>query len=436
MRYIKTSLLASVAAVALSFGAQAQSAGSNSVWLDQSGASSTADITQSGTNNRAGLSNTQRIVQGNTSAAVGFTDPFPVVGTGGNQLTINQSGANNVIGQVGTSIESAQIGTSNTLAIQQGGSGNQLAYRQFGINNGNVSFNGPFRAGMDPSYLSGSGALWNFVGQSGSDNQAVIEQGKVNFAATQGGININQTGTNGRVFLNNSEGSYSLAYMSQGGTDNSIALSQSYVGANGLLASVYNLADLRQTGTSNRITGDQRGNNLDLRVTQSGDGNNFFNRQNATNSAIVATQSGLSSKVYAFQGASFVFGIDFASNGAGLASFNPGWSDKNPSLTTNARLDIVQTASSSQVIGQQIGSTLRAGVTQAGLSNGIAFLQDGAGHQADLFQNGGSGNNILLSQTGGLTAGNMATVTQGAANANLANALQSGNGNQLNVKQN
>lgn len=146
---MKAKLFTFVMALLLATGALADTGG-NSVYIDQTNADqSTVSITQTGSNNNVGDSNTQT------------GTPFVIDGNSMN-LTINQDGMNN-------SITGNFIGGSSTMSIDQTGNSNQSV-----LNMGNMG--------------TGSGNYTLNIG--GSNNQSTLnigtthDAGNYNFSAT------------------------------------------------------------------------------------------------------------------------------------------------------------------------------------------------------------------------------------------------------------
>ena len=118
---MKAKLITFVMALLLATGALADTGG-NSVYIDQTNADqSSVTITQTGSNNNVGDSNTQT------------GTPFTIDGNSMN-LTINQDGMNN-------SITGNFIGGNSTMSIDQTGNSNQtvLNMGNFGTGSGNYT---------------------------------------------------------------------------------------------------------------------------------------------------------------------------------------------------------------------------------------------------------------------------------------------------------
>lgn len=151
-------------------------AGSNTVYLGQSGTSQKADIKQDGSNNWVGTSTSNPFVQEDGAG-----------GGGHNNLIVRQSGSSNAIGWFGTA---RQSGTSNNAEITQDGTGGDVEILQVGTNNGNAGLINNYDSPKGGIYQTGSYGRINLA-QYGSYNDFSIKQG-----GTSNSTEVTQLGDN------------------------------------------------------------------------------------------------------------------------------------------------------------------------------------------------------------------------------------------------
>lgn len=473
MRRIRTIFLASAAGLALASAAHAQSAGSNSVWLDQLDSGQQFSATQSGANNRVGSSAATRFRQSAGS----------VIGATGNTATITQGGTGNILGWQNND---GQDLPANRTSSFQAGSNNQATATQNG-NNGRANLG---QTGTDNTATLTQGANVNgalmFLSQNGSNNSANLGQGAG--GATGTGI----TGAGGSLVVTTvtQTGTWNAAITNQNGTGNAyITIGQS--NSNGANASQVNTATATQTGATNESSigiSQFNGNSNTATATQTGGANSSAIQQWGTGNTATTTQTAAASNALANaitinQGRTLTADVVGTQNGVdGRRSFSAG--DDSFALSTSSQFTGFQSGAQNTIQATQMGLQQVAFFTQTGVNNWIFSRQANSGNQATTTQTGnantsnqtqigvngfasidqnsntnllnmtqdvgstlarltaqqyGGGQNVIASYQG---AGNdnRAEVYQGTlggtAIANLTDLRQSGNGNRLTVNQN
>jgi hypothetical protein len=409
-------VFASTTALSIIF-ASAAFAGSNTVYLGQTGNSQKAEITQSGNNSWVGTSTSNPFVQENGA------------GYGGNTLKVDQWIGGNTIGLYGTA---KQSGTTNNVDIRQFGGGN-IELLQVGTNNGTGSLiNNYGDAGNIQQGGQGGGkiAVVEFgnnngfnIWQGGSNNTANLTQAGENLKAvvrqSYGGSDTSvgkpypiDTASSGTITINQgtgSSGSYSdFAYGVQGGalgSGNTMALWQD---GSQLVASVWqdgahNEAESHQFGSSNSLGKVGPGTNTPF--FQEGSYNHLLNYQYGNNNEVTGSQTGADNLVSSVQYGSYST-ANFVQDG----TYNKAY---------NSQYDIAS-----------------ASVSQDGFNNYSLGVQSGGGwgsakNTATISQDGN--NNISVYAQSGYS--NSLSVTQ-TGNSNASNIAQNGNSNQAIVQQN
>lgn len=432
-------VFASTTALSIIFASTAF-AGSNTVYLNQTGNSQNSNISQSGSNNYVGTSTANPFIQEN-----GY-------GGGYNKLKVQQSGTGNAIGWYGRAIQS---GSTNNANVSQSGTSNDLELRQVGTDNGNVNvpvanYDSPSKGTVEQSGKFGSVSIDQYgtanafnVKQGGENNNVDLRQSGQSLSAvirqsTSGpdshslldypgsgshgtvkvyqGLNASsysdfafaaQGGGIGNQITINQDGSQQVASVWQKGTSNQIESYQSYTG-NSLGKVTFNgagtNAPFKQDGTSNYLLNVQYGSNNVVTGSQTGASNVVNTKQSGNGSTASFTQNGTTNRAYNTQEGTDILTVD--------QSLGPN------NYVLNTQYDYAA------AYIKQVGSGNSSTGTQ---SQGYNY----ALNTATVTQIGND-NNSVYSQTG---QNNNLTVSQGG-NANLSNVAQSGGGNQAVIQQN
>lgn len=307
----KSVLLASVAVASLTAfatGASAQAnitpamgAGyqANEAIVIQRGGSNTADVNQSGTNNKAGkLINNIDLSLSALSTSTGYAgsslDGADSVVQNGyyNSLTISQSGSNNSIVTTSGNVSRAsfspdlnggsfQYGNNNTVNSDQRGANGQVQFQQ-GTNYNTANFlsakdsNNTY-AGIFQFEGNGNTGTINqknnadnayaVIVQNGTTNTGIVNQNGQNNYAVIGQLSsynsgtIDQSGSTNYAVLLQADGNNNTATITQTGTSSS-------VGALAYQSGSYNTGSINQSGTSANAAFAQIGNGNTMTIKQ------------------------------------------------------------------------------------------------------------------------------------------------------------------------
>ena len=359
-------LFSTVSVIALGFASAAFASGSTS-YDTQEGTGQTATIDQTGgTNDVVGTSGTP-FDQNNGS------------GTGGNGISITQTGSYN---SFGVSAASFQSGTTNAATIDQNGYNSGVVLQQTGTNNGSTAYNNWTNSGSggiivqdntsDTSSIvltqNGSDSIFD-IGQGGYNNlvnatqigtdQLYVRQG-TSMAAYGGFGSSYETNSTVTVYQSGGGTGYSTNYASlaQGGGDsNQISVTQIGFALG---------ADVNQNGSNNLFSSYQAGSGnmvglpaafvADTPITQTGTGNQYYNVQLGTNSTANGSQLGTDNYVSNYQ-----------SGNADAISGS-------------------QNGTNNQVYTWQTGGTDTLAYTQTGSNNFVSNSQSGSGNSVTIHQ--------------------------------------------------
>jgi hypothetical protein len=425
---MKKLLLASTSAFVVALASPAF-AGSSSTFLLQTGNNQQATITQSGDNNSVGGSELVPFLQQNGSGAL--------AGSGGNVITINQTGNGNQVdgdtwyvhpaaplGAVG------QSGTGNVSTIQQDGSNGIVMLQQQGHYNGTT-----------PGY-------GGYIHQTNTTNgnQAIVHQaGDYNdFTITQSGSNSPNGGHNRAELTQGSYvtlGYYNLADINQaGGPNTGHRLSSGQYGnynylhstqTGQLLANWFTSTQIGTGGYSgqqNQIWNDQSGSNENANVTQNGYSLKIYNTQRGTGDTLKVTlQSGNDNTITNTQDSASIGNLVQVDSQAGSNNNINSYQTGNSNVATVTR----QSGISGLIDNRQSGSNGSATYDQQGTYN-KAILQDQIGTygQLNVVQETTAWNNVVVAyQNSAASSGleNKINVTQGGGSSNSAYLLQGAN---------
>ncbi|MFT0879442.1 curlin [Rhodopseudomonas sp. G2_2311] len=406
--------LISVSALALQ--AVSASADSNVVYLDQSGTSQDATITQS----HSGFN------QVGTAA-----NPFSQSdgsGSGHNSLTVTQSGDHN---RFAVNLPGFQSGKANSAEVSQAGKNSSVDLQQTGTKNG-VAFlpwtNGPITDGIRQDGTANGSAVT--LQQNGKNNVFDIAQG-----GAGNRTNVSQSGNNGMVYVRQDTSLPDTTlrnpkpYKSNAGNNSTIDVNQT-------TTSGWTYAAVAQGGgDGNHVTIGQNGSLLNAGVNQSGSGNVFYSSQTDNgNAAGQRTLLGPDTPIKQIGDnnsySNFQSGTGNSANGTQTGSFNVALNIQSGSVN---ELTGTQKGIGNSVTSTQSGAReyLRYSQTSTSYGNTIVSSQSGGGDDAYLSQNG-NGNSINGSQSGGLL--NTVTAEQ-AGNGNTAQYAQVGSLNGLTLTQ-
>jgi hypothetical protein len=457
-------LLTSTSILAVAFASQAF-AGSSSTFLLQTGNGQQATITQSGNNNSVGTSTDKPFLQQNGDT------PSALAGSGGNIITINQTGnGNHVIGFDGY-IHPApalgvagQSGTGNVATIQQDGSNGDVQLQQNGQYNGTTS--GYVGSINQASSTNGNHAIVQEAGdhndfaisQSGSSgtqnhNYATLIQGSYVTPGSYNLARINQAGgpNTGHILSSSQDGHLNNLDSTQTGTGNGNSLTSSQTNLTAVWSpnSITNL----QIGSGETANLTQNGYSLTITNNQSGTGDSFVvASQNNSNNSIVNIQSGTSNTATVTNQGGTYGTINNTQSGAnGSATYSQTGYHNTATLQNQygaySSVDVTQTGSNSTgqllqwgngtaasknsiVLTQSAGDSNRAYLVQGGY-----FTGTGAGTQLGISAPV-SGNTINVTQESlGAMSGNNYAAVQQTSNGNTSSFSQSGSNNSAIVKQ-
>jgi len=441
---MKKILLISASTLSLAVASSAW-ADSNTVYLDQTGTDQGATITQSGTDNTVGTSgHNNAFVQGNDTS-----------GTGGNVLSVTQTGNNNSV------MPGFQQGTDNTANISQAGQYSDVTLQQAGSNNGQPA---------SPAWNNDS--VYNSIVQDTTAYSSTIsltQNGNSNvFDLAQGGTGNKMTVTqdvndNGYVFVRQSvDPSVPAAdayghYYPLGGDDNTVWVSQSGTNVNYAVA-------IQGGGDSNKLAINQNGSLLAANIWQNGSDNIANSWQTGNNNAIGMAgtnayandnpfvQTGNYNLLNSWQSGASNNELNGAQFGTGNAIWSAQYGDGSTALINqdtssnygnynkvlnfqgnNAQLVASQTNSDGYIYNNQDGYSL-ATITQSGYGDKSVGSQfggtSGLQNTATVSQSG-SYDVAFYSQNG---SNNSVTVIQDG-NHNMSSTTQSGTGNTATVTQ-
>ena len=402
-------------AIGLVLAGQALAADNNLLFIDQTGLTNTASVTQTGNNNNAGASVAQRRIQQNGTANSLLVQQGnnSNAGLGGSydQLNqgIDQTGYNNAltINQVTGSVRSVQ--QSALAAVATGAETNIATIAQSGASN-----SGPLVTRVQQTY-NGAGAV-------GSANKVTINQ-------TGGAFQVNTVGLKNSEFrydyatyfttalTGDQPGSHQLfGGVVQSGNTNAASITQN--GANHQVGSVLQLGNgnsftsSQSGGNGNVITlAHSVGNTNSVNVLQTGASNGVARIDQAgdTNSATV-TQVGASNQVgYIDQnGNSNSATLSFTGSGNGSTGFGATFNDRGltqgnvtqgvDSLSTGNTVTYTVNGNTNQFAFAQLGSSNTITGTVSGPSNQVAVLQGGNTNTTNFTQTGGGSNSLSVSQ--------------------------------------
>ena len=372
-------LLTTVSVIALGLGATAAMAGGSSSYDSQEGTNQTANIDQSaGTNDSVGT--------------VG--NPFDQNnggGSGGNTITITQTGSYNSFGKTANSFQS---GTGNRANIVQNGYNSDVELQQTGTNNGPndiLNTHGYWSNDNDGGLIAQDSTANNSkvsVVQNGSNNAFNIGQGGYGntTTATQVGDNLLWI----RQGTNSPDVWYSPLALSSSENNSTITVSQSggYVDAD---HNYVNYAALSQGG----------GNANQMTVTQVGNANSVDFNQNGSNNVFTSSQSGFGNFVGGESGWPLAESAPFSQSGSG-----------------------------NQYINNQVGNYANANGSQLGNNNYVSNYQSGNYNAISGTQNGNN-NQVYSWQTGNYDT---LSYSQVASNNYISNS-QSGSNNTVTIHQ-
>jgi hypothetical protein len=453
---MKKLLLASTSAFVVALATPAF-AGSSSTYLLQTGDGQQAYITQSesSTGNRVGTSSDVPFLQQNGSGPLG--------GSGGNVITINQTGNSNyVIGfngyihPVPEAGAAGQSGTGNVATIQQDGTQGQVQLQQNGHYNGTTagyggSINQSATTFQSQAIVQEAGDHNDFaITQSGSSNpivghnRAELTQGSYVTPASYNLARIDQESGPGagQRLKSTQNGNYNNLHSLQIGTSsNFLTSSQTGTGANFWQQNqIWNYqtgsnerANVTQNGYSLAIYNTQQGLNDNLNVTsQTGNDNTISNYQGAGSSGNlvqVDLQAGSHNNINSYQtdtGNQLV-----VQNQAGYWNRTVNWQSGNSNVATVT----TQTGTGGLISNKQSGDNGVANYDQQGTYN-KAILQNQTGTYGELnvTQDASAFNNVVVAyqnSAAGADTKNTITSTQGGGYGNSAYLLQGATFNAL-----
>lgn len=411
-------------------------AGSNTVYLGQTGHNQNTNIKQNGSNNWVG-----------TGTATPFTQEDGA-GSGGNKLAVQQSGSGNAIGWFGTA---KQSGTSNNAEISQDGSNGDVEILQVGTNNGNAGLINNYDSPKGGIYQSGSwgkiavtqfGVSNDFnikqsgnsnnteLTQFGSDLKAVVRQsvnggfddhidsvanakpGLPPYVVANPDFPSSAAGANGTIKINQGiatgSASSDFAYAAQGGgVGNTMALWQdgtqqtAAVWQNG----TGNSAESHQYGTSNSLGKVNGYTHKTAPFFQLGTSNQLLNYQFGHDNLVTGLQKGTSNIVSTAQYGQYST-ASFIQDGVGNKAYNIQYDIASASVT--------QLGNNNYSLGTQSGGGWGSSANNATVS------QDGTGNSS-VYAQVGTSNSLTVSQTG---------------TSNASTVAQFGGGNQAVIQQN
>ncbi|MDM9628955.1 hypothetical protein QTL95_23945 [Rhizobium sp. S152] len=427
-------VFASTTALSIIFASTAF-AGSNTVYLGQSGNNQNANITQNGNNNWVGTSTSNPFIQENGS------------GSGGNKLLVKQSGSSNAIGWLGTA---KQSGTNNNADITQDGSGGDVEILQIGTNNGNAGIINNYDSPKGGIYQSGTwgkiavaqiGSSNDFnikqagntnnteLAQFGSDLKAVVRQsvnggsdshidsvpnarpGYLPYVTASPDYPSSALGAHGTIKINQGiatgSASSDFAYAAQGGGAwNTMTLWQD---GTQQTAAVWqkgdgNSAESHQYGYSNSLGKVNGYTHKTAPFFQLGTGNQLVNYQFGHDNVVTGLQNGVSNVVSTVQYGSYS-SANFLQDGSTNKAYNTQYDIANASVT--------QLGSNNYSLGTQSGGgwgtyANNATISQDGSNNSSVYTQSGTANTLTVSQTG-SYNASTVAQTGG---GNQAVIQQ------------------------
>lgn len=418
---MKKFLLASTSILAVAFASQAF-AGGSSTNLSQTGNYQSATIDQTGAN------------KGQVGAKSG--NPFlqqDGAGSGGNVISIMQTGTEN---EVGATVLSWQSGTQNSANITQNGDKGSVTLQQTGNYNGSSSstiFQGS-KSSYDKVTLQQQGdfnqfSIWQdrWVNDPSASVYAntvkAVQSGSSNIVnsaqyGTQNEVDLTQWGNNNQFYsdqgFSNPRSYVSLAKAFQwndGGGANLISSNQGG-------GSYHSLNVDLQYGHNNTIYNTQTRDYTALHVVvQSGSFLTIDSRQDGPgNTATVLSQTGNDNRITNRQNGNWSSTATFTQNGSNLLINN------------------TQTGGSNQATFIQNASSSTIDSFQSATGNNLTATQAGYNSYANLLQTADN-NTIVGSQNGyGAGAQNQAWVSQTSA-GNTATYNQSGSGNYNSIKQ-
>lgn len=458
-------LLTSTSLVAVAFASQAF-AGSSSTFLLQTGSGQQATITQSSSssNNSVGTS-TDPFLQQNGDA------PSSLAGSGGNIITINQTGSgNHVVGIPGyihpapAAGAAGQSGTGNVSTIQQDGLNGDVQLQQNGQYNGTTagyggSINQASSTNGNHAIVQEAGDHNDFaITQSGSSgpqnhNYTTLIQGSYVTPGSYNLARVNQVGgpTTGHIVSSTQSGHANNLDSTQTGTGNTNKLTsaQTNLTANWSANSITNT----QIGSGETANLTQNGYALTITNNQSGSGDTFVvASQNNSNNTIANVQSGTSNiATVTNQGGTYGTINNTQSGSNGSATYSQTGYHNTATLQNQygsySSVDVAQTGSNSTaqllqwgngtaaskntiVLKQNAGDSNRAYLVQGGY-----FTGTGAGTQLNTYTPvNGNTINVTQESMGAMSGNNYAAVQQ-ASNGNTSNFSQSGSNNSAIVKQ-
>lgn len=382
-------LLTTVSAIALGVCATAALASGSATYTNQSGDNQTANIDQSGGN----------YDQVGTSGAAFVQNDGG--GSGGNTITITQTGTYNTFGVSAQSFQSGsanaatiiQSGYNSSVELQQTGTGNGPSYPagtdyriywSNDVNGGSIVQDSTSNSSNVFLAQNGTGNIFN-IGQGGHNNQTTatqvgdnmlwVRQGTLSpdvwwspFAASFESSSATESNSTISVYQNAPE-SFALsnyaALLQGGGNANNITVTQ--------FGSTNN-ADVIQNGSNNVFWSYQAGSGnyvgaeagdltvtssvplIQVPITQIGIGNKYYSTQVGVNAIALATQTGDYNYVYNYQS-----GSDNIIVGA-------------------------QSGTSNQVYSWQTGATDILNYTQTGANNFVSNIQSGSGNTVTIHQ--------------------------------------------------
>jgi hypothetical protein len=472
---MKKLLLTSTSILAVAFASQAF-AGGSSTNLVQTGNNQKATVTQSSTStdNHVGTSGGPLQTDGAFLQQNGTDSQNPALaGTGGNVITINQTGnGNSVVGDSWYLVPSGpsgtvagQSGTGNVATIQQAGFGGGVQLQQLGHYNGTTSgYGGSISQSASSNYSQAvvhqAGDRNDFtITQNGgssnsgaSHNRAQLTQGTRTNVGSYNLARINQTsGPNTAQRLTSDQlGKYNHLDSTQTGTGNANYLTSSQTGTGvnaGQANSITNLqtgsgekANLTQIGYSLTITNNQSGvGDLFEVASQSGNNNSIANVQSGAHNDATVSQVGYNNKISNNQ-----------TGTNGLATYTQNGSSNAATLVNQVGLtnsvEVTQSGTHSGVTMLQYGGDALLGgnkmtVSQTVGNHNLAFLVQGGtvhgtGDATELsYGSYSSGNTINVTQNGLAGSGNNYAAVQQNSNGNTSTTTQTGSNNTTTVKQ-
>ncbi|MCX4197759.1 hypothetical protein OMR07_21315 [Methylobacterium organophilum] len=306
---LKSVVLASVAVASLTAfatGASAQAnvtpmmgAGyqANEAIVIQRGGNNTTDVTQSGTNNKAGKLNNvidlsfSNLSTGYASSSLDGADSVVQKGDY-NSLTISQSGSDNSIVTASNGVSrtdfspsltggSFQNGNNNTVNSDQRGTRGQVQFQQgsnyntasfFAAKDSQNTYAGIFQFTGDSNtgtinQRNNADNAYAIIVQNGSNNTGLVNQNGQNNYAVIGQLSsynngtIDQAGSTNYAVLLQADGNNNTATITQTGTSSS-------VGALAYQSGAFNTGSINQSGTSANAAFAQIGNSNAMTIKQ------------------------------------------------------------------------------------------------------------------------------------------------------------------------